>query len=193
MVALRKERWTATEFLAWTARQSEKFELEGGHLVEMSAEQAKHALMKHAAARALEDAVQSAKLNCSVFPDGMTVVVDDRHVRLPDAAIQCAPVDPESTVLDQPVVLVEVTSPSSADRDENLKLVEYFGISSVHHYLLLSPDQRLVVHFRRSDKPNQIETTIAYEGDLAIDPPGFTVAVEALLGARAPASSQSEK
>ena len=141
---------TASQFLDWAAAQTDRrFELENGEIVEMAAEQAQHALMKFSAAKALERGVREAGLPCTVFPDGMTAIIDDAHVRLPDAAVQCASVDPRSTVLTAPVILVEVVSPSSGSRDENFKLVEYFSLPAVEHYLVLYPEQRIVVHHRR--------------------------------------------
>lgn len=181
-VALPRKKWTAAEFLDWSVRQSGRYELEAGRIIEMAAEQAKHALTKHAATKALENGIARAGLNCTAFPDGMTVVVDNEHVRLPDAAVQCGSIDPESVVLESPVVLVEVVSPSSINRDENHKLVEYFQIRSVEHYLLIVPDQRLVVHFKRAEDGQKVETRFVREGTVDLSPPGFSVGVEELLG-----------
>ncbi|MBX3570334.1 MAG: Uma2 family endonuclease [Rhizobiaceae bacterium] len=184
MVALPKAKWTASQFLDWSAGQSERYELEGGLIIEMASEQAKHALAKHAAAKALENGVQASGLDWTVFPDGMSVVVDDGHVRLPDAAIQCGPVDLEAVVLDNPVVLVEVVSPSSVNRDETYKLIEYFQVPSVEHYLMISPDQQLVVHFKRAADRKKVETQFLKDGMIELAPPGFSVSVKDLMGSR---------
>src|SRR5688572_665336 len=109
MVAQRKEEWNAPKFIEWSARQERRYELENGEVIEMAAEKARHALMKHAATSALQASITAAGLDCVVFPDGMTIVVDNKNVRLPDAAVQCAPIDLDSTTLDEPVILVEVT------------------------------------------------------------------------------------
>ena len=191
MGALPKQKWTAAQFLDWARHRSGRFELERGEVVEMAAEQAKHALMKHAAARALEKGIEAAALDCVVFPDGMTVVIDEKNVRLPDAAVQCSPVDPDSITLDDPVILVEVISPSSVNRDENYKLIEYFSVPSVVHYLLLSPDQRLVVHFKRGAETGRIDTAIKSEGIIDLTPPGFSVSVPDLLGVAASGTTRS--
>lgn len=190
IAVLPQRKWTASEFLEWTLGQTGRFELESGHVIEMAAEQAKHALTKHAAAKALESGVLQAGLDCTVFPDGMTIVVDDSHVRLPDAAVQCGPIDPEATVLEKPIILVEVVSPSSIYRDENHKLLEYFSLPSVVHYLIVSPDQKLVVHFKRGPEAEKIETRFISDGLIELSPPGFSVSVAALLGAD-PYPSQS--
>ncbi|MGE0283089.1 MAG: Uma2 family endonuclease [Rhizobiaceae bacterium] len=185
-VAIKKRKFTSRQFLEWSAQQTGRYELEDGAVIELAAEKARHALMKHAATSALQAAIDRAGLRCSVFPDGMTVVVDNDNVRLPDAAIQCAPVDLDTTILDAPVVLLEVTSPSSVYRDERHKLVEYFSIPSVMHYLLLSPDDRKLVHFKRSEEPNRLDTRIMSEGQVELSPPGIIVDVQALLGVLPP-------
>jgi Uma2 family endonuclease len=51
----------------------------------------------------------------TVFPDGATVVIDNNRAREPDAAVQAdAAGNLDSVVLDAPVIVVEVTSPSSS-------------------------------------------------------------------------------
>lgn len=185
--ATARTKLNSSRFLQWSKAQGKRYELADGELVEMAAEKAKHALMKHAAAKALESGIAAAALDCTVFPDGMSLVIDDAHVRLPDAAVQCGPIDPESVVLDSPIVLVEVTSPSSVSRDESEKLIEYFLVPSVAHYLLLSPEQRKVVHFRRADDSGRFEARILSEGRIDLTPPGFSVDAAELLG-RLPAT-----
>jgi hypothetical protein len=48
-----------------------------GEIVAMAPERARHNLAKLAVARALSDAVARAGLPCTVFTDGMTVVIDN--------------------------------------------------------------------------------------------------------------------
>jgi Uma2 family endonuclease len=185
MGALSKHKWTSKQFIEWSVAQGDRrYELEAGQVVEMAAEQAKHALTKFAAAKALENAISTAGLESRVFPDGMTIVVDNETVRLPDAAVQCAPVDLESTILTEPLILVEVVSPSSVSRDESYKLVEYLSVPSVVHYLVLFPDQRIVIHFSRGSEANKVTTKIMSDGLVELSPPGISVRVEDLLGPR---------
>ena len=110
------------------------------------------------------------------------VAIDESTVRIPDAAVQCAPYDPEATVLSEPIILVEVVSPSSGSRDENFKLVEYFSLVSVAHYLVLVPERRSVIHFRRRAEAGKIETRIVESGLVDLSPPGLSIRVEELFG-----------
>ncbi|TMJ66323.1 MAG: Uma2 family endonuclease, partial [Alphaproteobacteria bacterium] len=90
MTAQSKRRMTVQEFLAWAAAQPRgRYELVRGEVVAMAPERARHNLVKAAVFRALSDAVARAALPCTVFTDGMTVVIDNEHSREPDAAVQC--------------------------------------------------------------------------------------------------------
>ncbi len=182
MGALAKARMTANDFVEWSADQGElRHELESGQPYLMAPEQARHALLKHAVSRALEDAIEKAGLNCTVFPDGMQIVIDDSTVRIPDASVQCAPFDPSTTVLNEPIILVEVVSPSSGNRDQNFKLVEYFSLPSVQHYLLLFPEQKYLVSFKRGTEKGQFETMVVRDGDIELSPPGISIDVSKLF------------
>ena len=110
---------TVQEFLAWAAAQPRgRYELVRGEVVAMAPERARHNLVKAAVFRALSDAVARAALPCTVFTDGMTVVIDNEHSREPDAAVQCnITTDSNSTILEAPLIVVEVASPSS-ERDD---------------------------------------------------------------------------
>ncbi len=174
---------TVPQFLDWAMAQPRgRYELVNGEIVAMAPERTRHNLAKLAVARALQDAVEKAGLPCPVFTDGMAVVIDQYHSREPDAAVQCGVVqDLDSITLEAPLIVVEVTSPSSERDDTGDKLVEYFSVPSIRHYLIIKPGKGVVIHHVRNET-GVIETRIADAGELDLTPPGFAVAVEALLG-----------
>ena len=111
----------------------------------------------------------------------MTVVIDNEHSREPDAAVQCGvSTDLDSMILEAPLIVVEVTSPSSERDDTGDKLVEYFSVSSIRHYLIVNPAKQVVVHHAR-DEVGEISTRIMSAGQLDLTPPGMTVPVRELL------------
>jgi Uma2 family endonuclease len=180
---LPKSRMKVPEFLAWASGVSRgRYELSAGEIVVMSPERVRHNLVKFAVARALSDSVRAAGLNCTVYTDGVTVVIDEETAREPDAAVQWgAPRDLNSMTVDEPLIVVEVTSPSSAQTDAEIKLVEYFSLQSVRHYLIVHPERGAVVHHRKSEA-GDIVTRIMHEGEIDLSPPGTRVTVKALLG-----------
>jgi Uma2 family endonuclease len=173
---------TVAEFLDWaTAQPRGRYELVQGEVVAMAPERLRHLVVKGAAFVALSEAVKRAGLPCTVFPDGATVVIDHEHAREPDVAVQCGDAfDPEATILESPLIVVEVTSPSSERDDTGEKLVEYFSVPSIQHYLIVNPAKKVVIHHARSQS-GDIATRIASAGEINLSPPGMTVPVAELL------------
>jgi Uma2 family endonuclease len=173
---------TVAEFLAWASAQTEgRYELVRGKVIRMAPERARHAIIKGAVFRALGDAVKRAGLPCAVFPDGMTVVIDDAHAREPDATVQCgAAVDLESMIRDAPLIVVEVVSPSTERTDTEVKVAEYFSVPSIRHYLIVDPATKVVIHHTRSEGGNIPRRVIA-GGEIELTPPGLTVPVADML------------
>jgi Uma2 family endonuclease len=181
--ALPKKRMNVDEFLAWSERQpDDRYELVDGEVVAMTRDTVRHNLTKAAALRALEDAVRSAGLPCVVLIDGVGVAINDKTLRIPDVLVQCgAEPDLDALIVELPLIVVEVVSPSSERDDTDTKLIEYFSVASICHYLIIFSEKRVVVHHRRNDG-GDIATRIAHDGDVTLDPPGIAVPVLALLG-----------
>ena len=182
-IALPKQRMKVAEFLAWAEAQPQgRYELVNGEVVVMAPERVRHNLVKLAVARALGDAVKRANLPCTVFTDGVGIVINENTVREPDASVQCeGKLNLDSMTIDAPLIVAEVASPSSERVDTNGKLVEYLSVQSIRHYLVVLPEQGVVVHYRRNDG-GAIDTRIAREGAIDLTPPGMTVPLADLLG-----------
>lgn len=103
--------------------------------------------------------------------------IDERNGRIPDVLVQCGSLDDDAVWLTAPVILVEVVSPGSGMRDSRDKLLDYFSIPSLQHYLLVYTDKRLVVHHRRGASDRDIATRIQEDGKIDLSPPGFSLAV----------------
>jgi Uma2 family endonuclease len=191
MTALPKTRMTVSEFLAWASAQPRgRYELVRGGIIAMAPERARHNLVKFAVARALSDAVAKSGLPCTVFTDGMAVVIDEHHSREPDAAVQCdVSTDLDSMILASPLIVVEVTSPSSERDDTGDKLVEYFSVPSIRHYLIFNLEKGVVVHHARGED-GDIATRILSDGEVMLDPPGMAIAVKPLLDSGKPRDPQ---
>jgi Uma2 family endonuclease len=164
-------------FLAWADGRQGRWELRDGQPLMMAPERAAHALTKFAAQKALESGLQRAGLPCRVFPDGMTVRITPRAAFEPDALVACPPpADLNTMEIPNPVVVVEVLSPSTAADDHGVKLDGYFSLPSVAHYLILDPDRRVMIHHRRGHA-DAIETRVLREGKVILDPPGLEAQV----------------
>ncbi len=170
-------RMTIEEFLDWMEEQHGRFELIDGMAVAMSPERSGHARTKHRVAKALENAITNAGLDCEMMPDGMTVKVHDFLAYEPDALVYCGEkIDNESVIVPNPVIVVEVLSPGTKNVDFGGKLEGYFKIESVQHYLIVNAASRSVIHHKRG-AAGLIETRVISEGVLALEPPGVALGI----------------
>ena len=183
MGALPKTRMTVDEFLRWAQTQeSGRYELVDGQVVMMSPETLRHVRVKGDAYVAFRNAIAKAGAPCTAYVDGASVRINEYELREPDISIQCRPDDPDALVLEAPVVLVEVVSPSSSRNDTGAKVGEYFGIATLLHYLIIDPVHRSVISHSRLEGSQKLETEIHRTGFIELNPPGLTVDVADLLG-----------
>lgn len=177
MSAVPQNRMNVDEFLAWAEGQPGRYELFRGAVYAMTPERAVHAEIKLAVQTALANAIRARRLPCRVLPDGMTVRIDDATAHEPDALVYCGPrLAPSALEVPNPVVIVEVLSPSTRHIDAQYKLAGYFRLPSVAHYLVIDPDRPLVFHHARGND-GTILTKIVSEGTIALDPPGIEIAL----------------
>lgn len=182
MTALPKHRMTVDEFIPWAMTQaSGRYELVGGEIIAMAPERARHNLVKATVYKLLDAEIRKAGLDCTAFTDGMTVKIDATTAREPDASLQCGvTLDLDSLILEKPLLVVEVVSPSSERDDTGAKVAEYFAVPSIQHYLIVDPFRATVIQHQRQPA-GDIRTTIHASGALAIDPPGLTLPVAELF------------
>jgi Uma2 family endonuclease len=117
-----------------------------------------------------------------MMPDGMTVRINDVTAHEPDGLVYCGPkMPPSSLLVPNPVTVFEVLSPSSQQIDASRKLAGYFRVPSIAHYLIVDPDQPLIIHHARQ-KDDSILTTVVRDGAITLDPPGLDLALADVYG-----------
>ncbi|MGJ0391760.1 MAG: Uma2 family endonuclease [Methylocystis sp.] len=183
MSALPKDRMSVEEYLAWSESQEGRYELVDGVVYAQAAERAAHAEMKGLVFLALTNAIRKKGLECRALVDGMAVRVGARTVFEPDAMVYCGPrLAPDAMLVDNPVIVVEVISPTSGRNDNTRKLAGYFALPSIRHYLVIDPDDPLVVHHERRED-GEVVSHILREGRVILDPPGLSFELSDLYGA----------
>ena len=175
------EKMSVEQFLAWAQDQPGRYELIDGLPVAMSQERLGHARTKHCVAKAFENAIERAGLECEMTPDGMTVKVHEFLSYEPDSLVYCGPkLDDGAVTIPNPVFVIEVISPGTKAVDFGAKLEGYFMIESVAHYLIINPTSGAVIHHQRRAE-GLIETRIVREGHLRLDPPGLQLHMAAFF------------
>ncbi len=180
-----RARLSADAFIAWAAEQPRgRYELACGEIVAMAPERAAHTRAKLEAAIALRAAIARQGLGCEALIDGMSVRIDQATVYEPDALVRCGPRTPDDALeISDPVIVVEVVSPSSRGIDTGAKLAGYFRLPSLRHYLVVDTEARVVVCHHRDDAGG-LSTEVLHGGVLALDPPGLTLGIGDIFAAR---------
>ena len=178
-----QRKMTVDEFLIWAAGQDGRWELYNGVPYAMAPERVGHGKVKFAVQVALLQGIRKAGLPCHMLPDGATVRVSQYVAHEPDALVYCGAELPRDAIeVPEPVIVVEVASPSTRRIDASLKLSGYFGLPSVQHYLIVDPDGPPVLHHRRQ-ADGTILTSIVHDGVLTLAPPGIEVGVGEIFAA----------
>jgi len=173
------------EFRRWAeAQPSGRYERVDGLAVAMAPERRSHAKRKAMVWLALRQAVQAAGLPCEVYPDGLTIEADDCDFE-PDAILRCGePLAEDGVSIPDPLVVVEVLSPGTRSIDLSRKMVAYFRVPSVKHYLIFWADRPQVIHHRQRAGDEEIETRVLTAGEIRLDPPGIQITVEEIYTER---------
>lgn len=167
-------RMSREEFYRWPeAQPSGRFERFDGVVVAMAPERLGHVRTKAMVWLALRTAISAAGVACQAYIGGMAVEVDENDF-IPDVVVHCGePPPPDTTAVPNPVIVAEVLSPSTRGDDIARKLVGYFRVPSIRHYLIFWPDCPRAIHHRRRDDGPGIDTTMLTEGEIVLDPPGI--------------------
>jgi Uma2 family endonuclease len=185
-----RERMTVAAFLEWASRRpdGERWELIEGAPVPVrgttpaqatAAETVIHARIKRRIDHALSQVLAQPGHGCEVFVSGPKVQVDAESAFEPDVVVTCAEV-PDGMLIPEPLIIVEVLSASTRDRDSSIKLAGYAGLASVAHYLLVDTQRRLVVHHHRAGGEQEFRTSIVRGGVVRLEPPGLDLDIDAI-------------
>lgn len=176
-------RLTREEFHRWTEGQTQRYERIAGEPVAMSPERVQHVRIKNRVWAALDRAVRESGLDCEALGDGVTIEVDDDTDYEPDAVVNCGPrLPPDATAATNPVIVVEVLSPSTQSVDSGEKLADYFRVPSIQHYLVVRARRLEIIHHWRAG--NEIASRAVNVGVIRLDPPGIALDLAAVYGER---------
>jgi Uma2 family endonuclease len=180
-------RMTVDDFLVWAEAQPGRYELYNGVVYSMAPERAVHAKVKFALQTALAKGIKAAGIPCHMLPDRMTVRVEKFTAHEPDALVYCGQEVPGTAVeILNPVIVVEVLSPSTRYIDASAKLFGYFRLPSVAQYLIVDPERPVIIlHTRGTD--DTIITRIVKEEHVRLDPPGIDLSLADVIAAQSAA------
>jgi Uma2 family endonuclease len=92
----------------------------------------------------------------------------------PDIVVRCGPRQ-NQTYLTDPLVVVEVLSPSTMDYDRGGKLKFYKSLPTLRHIALIYQDQMRVEHYERTDEGWRLDVLTAPDDVLRFDAVDFEI------------------
>jgi len=129
---------TVDEFLAWEAKQEERFEFVGGVVRMMAGGSANHDLLTMNMGGLLRDYARAR--GCRVHGTMLKVRSPLGAIMYPDCFIRCGPHKGDVTVVDDPVMVAEVLSPSTEQHDLTRKRWAYQAIPTLEMLLFVDAE-----------------------------------------------------
>ena len=116
---------------------------------------------------------QLRQRNCNIYPSDMRVkVVQTGLYTYPDITITCGNEqyeDEKEDILLNPIIIIEVLSPSTEKYDRGKKFHQYRSILSLREYVLIAQDEYHVEQFtRQSDNTWVFSETIGRDGSIEV-------------------------
>jgi Uma2 family endonuclease len=136
--ALRSD-WTEAAFFAWHQRQERRHELVDGQPRAMTGANNRHNRIALNVLFALSRLLPPGPCR-PMLPADTAVRIPAGNIRYPDLVVDGGPYRPNDHAAAEPVLVVEVLSPSTRSFDGTRKVEEYRTVPSLRHILLLDPD-----------------------------------------------------
>jgi Uma2 family endonuclease len=151
MTAQRKPYLTEQEYMVFERDSMTKHEYYDGQIYAMAGASRIHNLIVGNTLAALHG--QLRRTPCQIFPNDMRVKVQKTGLHTyPDLVILCgAPhfTDDALDTLLNPLVLIEILSPSTERYDRGLKFQHYRTIATLQAYILIAQDQQQIEQYTK--------------------------------------------
>ena len=140
---------TVDDFLNWEDGTDTRYELVGGFVVAMAPPMPRHGRMAIALGSEIRTALR-ARPPCAVYSEAGIVRPDrDDTFYVADLAVTCEKLGADDRLIRDPILIVEILSPSTAAFDRQTKVADYRQISSVQEILLIDSESVFAEIIRR--------------------------------------------
>lgn len=169
------KRMSVDEFLVWDDGTDTRYELIDGVPVAMAPTYGAHQIIAGNFARHLGNALDK-RPPCHVRSEaGILKPSSFRNYFQADLAVTCSPHEPKQYATPNPVLIVEILSPSTENDDRKVKLPVYRSIPSVQEIVLIHSEQVYAEVHRRLDGGGrwQVDLLTEPEDVLSLDSVGY--------------------
>ena len=170
-----------TEFLVWDAPDGARWQLIDGQPHAMAPASPGHGMIQNELGDLLRNHLAARASQCrAVANPGVRIELRaDMNYRIPDLAVTCTPLVPGDPMLPDPVLLVEILSPSNP-AETWMNVWAYTTIPSVREILVIRTDAAGAQLLRRNPDGTWPYAPMVVEGDVILESIGFQVPLAAL-------------
>lgn len=173
---------TVAEYLAMEKTSMEKHEYHDGEIFAMAGGSPNHALLGGNSIRAFGNALGNKP--CRVYSSDLMVAMSESRYVYPDLTVVCGKpefyeVNPNA--INNPTIIVEILSESTADYDRGGKFTRYRHIPTLQEYILIEQDTTKVeVWYQLEKNVWRITTYESLDQNIALESQGVEIAMRDL-------------
>ena len=169
MVVERVRQMSVAEFLDFAESSEDRYEFIDGELVPMTGGKLNHFRIINRLQILLASLLPAS--DCEVLGSGMLVRAGDANLLSPDVIVVCGEPETESEtrILLNPILVAEVTSPSSIDYDRGSKRQLYSEMPSIAAYLVIDQHRPLVELYTRAESGWHIQCFAGLEAAVPLE------------------------
>ena len=161
MSALQKTHYTPEQYLEMDRKAEYRSEYVNGELLAMAGASRGHNLIVTNLVREVSGLLRGRP--CETYSNDMRVRVSPACYTYPDMVVACDGPEFEDSsqdILLNPVVLMEVLSPTTEKDDRSWKFAHYRHLATLTDYVMLSQYQPLVEHYTRNSDDKWVLTDL---------------------------------
>lgn len=147
-----KHYYSIDEYLEIEKNSLEKIEYHEGEIFAMAGGTINHSLLASNVGGSLREAIKTKSKPCRTFNSDAKIAVSERKFLYADASVVCGKTESFQVMkegINNPKLIVEVLSDSTALYDREIKFQAYQSIESFQEYVLVSQDKVFVeVYFK---------------------------------------------
>jgi len=167
---------TVEEYLAFEAAAATKHEYVAGEVYAMSGVTRRHARIVTNLVARLGTAARGGP--CQVIAVDVKLRAATDRIYYPDVMVVCTPGRDDDLVLDDPCLVIEVTSPSTARIDRGEKLGAYRGLAPLRAYLIVDHRRRRVERHWRDAAGGWQRTDVSGDGSVPVPCPEIALTLD---------------
>lgn len=164
------------EYLELEKDGTVRHEYVDGRVFAMSGASLRHGLIVGNISQRLGEKLRDTK--CTVFIADAKVKASATAYYYPDLVVTCSPIPQTEYVCPDPILVVEVLSPTTEQIDRREKLLAYQRIDTIKEYVLVAQDQSLIEVYRRQDDGVWEHEKFGHDGDLHLGSVGTDIPID---------------